>query len=207
MAQTIVPHPRGLPTVLFIEDEDAFLLKSGMTEEQAALEMRMAYQQLQQLSNAHTARKEALEDKLPETEKNLAMVRLLKKQKHAGADVHAQYELIGGVYARARVPPTGKVALWMGANVMVEYTLEEAENFLQQSEKDTREALQHCVDDLRHLDDQRNTLEVNINRLHNHSLGKKRARALREREAAIQQAATQQMIQQQQQQQQQQEQK
>ena len=202
MAQVIAPHPRNLPTVLFIEDEEAFLHKTGMSEEQAALEMRGAFQQLRQLSESLAARREALEESLPKTEANLAMVRLLQRQRQAGAETAAHYELIGGVYARARVPPSGRVALWLGASVMVEYSLEEAEAFLSRTEREAREALGQCVEDLRHLSDQSNTLEVNINRMHNHALAKRRARALREREAAAQQQTAQMLAQQQQQQQQ-----
>lgn len=89
-AQQIVPHPRGLPSVLFIEDEEAFLQKTGLTEEQAALEMRSAFQQLRQLSESLAARREALEQKLPDTDKNLAMVQLLKRQKDDGKDTRVQ---------------------------------------------------------------------------------------------------------------------
>ena len=60
MSQVVAPHPRGLPSVLFIEDEQAFLDKTGMTEEQAALEMRSAFQSLRQLSEQLLARREAL---------------------------------------------------------------------------------------------------------------------------------------------------
>ncbi len=83
-----------------------------------------------------------------------------------------------------------KVALWLGANVMLEYTLEEAEAFLTKTEADARESLDQCIQDLRYLDDQRNTLEVNINRMHNHSLNKRRR--IREQQMAQQIAMMQQ---------------
>jgi hypothetical protein len=52
-----------------------------------------------------------------------------------------------------------KVALWMGANVMLEYTLDEAEAFLTQTAKNAQESLDHVIADLRHLDDQVNCVE------------------------------------------------
>lgn len=174
MAQVIAPHPRGLPSVRFLEDEEAFLRETGLSEEEAALEMRQAFQQLQQLSESFGGRRAALEDKLPETEKNLAMVRHLRRQQEGDKDTVAQFELIGGVYAKARVPPSGRVALWLGANVMLEYSLDEAETFLAQSVAQTQRLLSECIDDLRHLEDQRNTLEVNINRMHNHAMQRRR---------------------------------
>lgn len=38
--QSVKPHPRHLPVVRFVEDEEAFLKESEMTPEEAALEMR-----------------------------------------------------------------------------------------------------------------------------------------------------------------------
>ncbi len=89
-AQAIVPHPRGLPTVLFIEDEEAFLGKTGLSEEQAALEMRAAFQQLRQLSESLAMRREALEQKLPDTQKNLAVLRALATRKQQNKETLLQ---------------------------------------------------------------------------------------------------------------------
>lgn len=86
---------------------------------------------------------------------------------------------------------------------MLEYSLDEAEAFLSKTARDARESLEQCIADLRHLDDQRNTLEVNINRMHNHSLNKRRARMAREREQQMAQQMAAAMQQQQQQLQQQ----
>lgn len=88
--QTIVPHPRGLPSVLFIEDEEAFLAKTGLSEEEAALEMRAAFQQLRQLSEALALRREGLLQKIPDTEKNLATLRLLKLRNEEQKDTVMQ---------------------------------------------------------------------------------------------------------------------
>ena len=34
------------------------------------------------------------------------------------------------MFAKAEIPPTDKVCLWLGANVMLEYSLEDAEQLL-----------------------------------------------------------------------------
>jgi prefoldin subunit 5 len=161
--------------VLFIEDEEAFLVKTGFTEEEAALEMRAAFQQLQTMVANLRGKKSNLESKLPETDKALAMVAQLQKKREKDESARVTYELIGGVYSTADVPPSDRVMLWLGANVMVEYSLDEAEAFLTKQRTDAQEALKLTREDVAHLDDQINTLEVNINRMHNHAMAKRRA--------------------------------
>jgi prefoldin alpha subunit len=175
-APSAPPHPRGLPSVLFIEDEEAFLVKTGFTEEAAALEMRAAFQQLQSMASNLRGKRTSLESKLPETSKALAMVAQLKTKRQKKETARVTYELIGGVYCAADVAPSDKVMLWLGANVMVEYSLDEAETFLSKQLSDATEALQTTKEDIAHLDDQINTLEVNINRMHNHAMAKRRSK-------------------------------
>lgn len=181
-------HPRGLPSVLFIEDEETFLKETNLTPEEAALEMRKAYEQLRNLRDSLAARKEMLESKVPEHDKALAMVRHLAR---AEEPVHTRFELVGGVYAKASVQPASNVALWLGANVMVEvrekkeeekesrsrvsqFTLAEAEAFLTKQLEDAKGTLLVATEDLQHIDDQRNTLEVNVNRMHNFSVQRRK---------------------------------
>ena len=47
--------------------------------------------------------------------------------------METQFLLSEQVYARANVPPTDKVCLWLGANVMLEYTLDDAEVLLKKN--------------------------------------------------------------------------
>ena len=178
------PTKRGLPTVLFIEDEESFLKKTGLTEEAAALEMRQAFTQLRSLKDQFLQRKDLFEEKLPENEKSLSMIRQLKKQK---SDLSVQYELTNGIFAKAKIPKDSKVALWLGANVMLEYTLEEAEEFLQKSGADLEESLRVVNSDLKHIQDQMNILEVNINRMHLHSIEKRKVKMMKEMEKQQQQ--------------------
>lgn len=191
-------HPRGLPQVLFIEDEDTFLRETQLTPEEAALEvpapqppagwltltrcnptqMRQAFEQLRMIRDNLAARKEALLEKIPEHDKALQIVRHLRD---ATDDTHVRFELTGGIYSKARIAPAGKVALWLGANVMLEFTLDEADAFLSKATLEAQAALAIAIEDLQHIDDQQNTLEVNINRMHNFSV-QRRKRAMMEQQ-------------------------
>lgn len=71
-----------------------------------------------------------LKVKIPEIEKTLSMVQFLK-EKQAGADsVKTHFSLADAVYGTADVAPSGTVCLWLGANVMLEYPYDEAEELL-----------------------------------------------------------------------------
>jgi hypothetical protein len=88
------PHPRNLPQVLFIEDEETFLRTTGLSPEEAALEMRQAFEQLRLIRDSLMGRKESLLEKLPEHERTLQMVHHLAK---AQEDTHMRFELTGGM--------------------------------------------------------------------------------------------------------------
>lgn len=40
-------------------------------------------------------------------------------------DIVADFEVSEGIYSRARIQDTDSVCLWLGANVMLEYSYEE----------------------------------------------------------------------------------
>ena len=65
--------------------------------------------------------------KIPEIEKSLALVKHLKKKKEEGESVSTRYNLADTIFAKAELDcSSGIVNLWLGANVMLEYTYNEA---------------------------------------------------------------------------------
>ncbi len=151
-------------------------------------QMRQAFEQLRIIRDNLAARKEALLEKIPEHEKALQIVQHLRD---ATTDTHVRFELTGGIYSKARIPPSGHVALWLGANVMLNFTLDEADAFLSKAAHEAQAALVIAVEDLQHIDDQQNTLEVNINRMHNFSV-QRRKRAMEQQQQQPQQLQPQQ---------------
>ena len=64
---------------------------------------------------------------MPEIEKSLTLVKHLKTKKDADEKVITLYNLADTVYSKAEVDCSqGIVNLWLGANVMLEYTYDEA---------------------------------------------------------------------------------
>ena len=103
------------------------------------------------------------------------MVALLKK-KHESEDkaVETNFLVSDNIWAKAKVPnETGKVGLWLGANVMVEYTYDDALKLLFRNLSSAEERLAEADADIDYLKDQITTSEVNIARVYNQGLANK----------------------------------
>jgi prefoldin subunit 5 len=82
--------------------------------------------------------RESLKVKLPDIKKTHEIVTLLK-EKNADEDVEKKqmetnFLISDNIWAKAKIPnDTGKVGLWLGANVMVEYDFDEALKLLERN--------------------------------------------------------------------------
>ena len=67
--------------------------------------------------------KASLKGKLPEIKRTLEMVAMLKQKSDGNEnEVDANFLISDNIWAKAKIPnDTGRVGLWLGANVMVEY--------------------------------------------------------------------------------------
>lgn len=76
------------------------------------------------------SRKRRLRQQIPDLTKSLDMIKILKQQ---NVTMDTQTLLSEQVFVKATIEPTNTVCLWLGANVMLEYELDEAEQLLQQN--------------------------------------------------------------------------
>ena len=113
--------------------------------------------------------REGLKVKMPEIKKTLECVAVLyQRSQGEEKEVETQYMISDNIYAKAKIPnDTGKVNLWLGANVMVEYTYKEAIALLSKNLKNAEEKLKEADDDIDFLKDQTTTTEVNMARVYN----------------------------------------
>ncbi|GFH23418.1 prefoldin subunit 3, partial [Haematococcus lacustris] len=103
-------------------------------------------------------RKARLMSKLPEIQKALDIVTVLHEQGSAG-DMVLDYELAESVYAKTRVSKVKHVNLWLGADVMVEYGLDEAKELLTNNLANCKANILNCNKDLEVVKDNLTTLE------------------------------------------------
>ncbi|MGK3756209.1 MAG: prefoldin subunit 5 [Bacillariaceae sp.] len=114
--------------------------------------------------------------KIPDIEKSLALVKNLQSKKEGGESVTTRYNLADNVYGKAEVDTSiGIVNLWLGANVMLEYTYDEAADFLTQNLESARKEFISVKEDLGFVRDQIVTSEVSMTRIFNWDVRRKRA--------------------------------
>lgn len=74
------------------------------------------------------ARKRRLRQQLPDLQKSLEMIKILQEQEDD--ELETNVLLSEQVFVKSVIPKTKTVCLWLGANVMLEYPLDEAEELL-----------------------------------------------------------------------------
>jgi prefoldin subunit 5 len=116
--------------------------------------------------------------KIPEIEKALDIIGTLRKEKGKVlliVEVTVDFMLADSVWVKGKgTPGLKKIALWLGANTMVELTFDEAESMLRENLTNAKSNLKEIQEDLNYVKDQVTTSEVNISRVYNYSLLEKR---------------------------------
>ncbi|TDG52236.1 hypothetical protein AWZ03_001517 [Drosophila navojoa] len=120
------------------------------------------------------ARRHKLKSQIPDLERSLEMVNVLRKEDE---ERETQFLLSDQVFIKTLVPPTKTVYLWLGASVMLEYPLDEAEALLKQNITSAVGNLKSVEHDQDFLRDQITTTEVNMARVHNWGVKKRQAAA------------------------------
>lgn len=100
---------------------------------------------------------------------------LKSKESASQTSITTRYNLADLLYAKATVDcASGVVNLWLGANVMLEYTYDEAIELLGSKLEKATQDLEETKEDLALVRNQIITSEVNISRIYNWDVRKKR---------------------------------
>jgi len=170
-------NDRRIPVVKFIDDLDVF---ANSFSPPASVELMIgAYSELHSkfktFETSLTQKKQNYDLKIPDIEKSLALVRNLDSQKKDGKSVTTRYNLADNIYGKAEVDTSvGIVNLWLGANVMLEYTYQEAIDFLETNLNSARTEFKTVKEDLGFVRDQIVTSEVSMTRIFNWDVRRKR---------------------------------
>jgi len=79
------------------------------------------------------ARKKKLKGQLPDIKKSLDMITILEAKRKLSEKMETHFLLSDLLYSQAVIEPSDKVCLWLGANVMLEYSLEDAKSLLEKN--------------------------------------------------------------------------
>eukprot|EP00090_Calanus_glacialis_P033218 TRINITY_DN550_c0_g1_i1.p1 TRINITY_DN550_c0_g1~~TRINITY_DN550_c0_g1_i1.p1 ORF type:complete len:185 (-),score=70.15 TRINITY_DN550_c0_g1_i1:137-691(-) len=156
----------GIPESQFIDDVDSYM-KGEDNAEAKIKSFDEVHQKYKFMENSLATRRKRLKAQVPDIRSSLAMIKKLREKKSSEEKMETQFLLSDQVYAKAVIPPTDKVCLWLGANVMLEYTLGDAEELLTKNCESAEKNLAQIAFDLDYLRDQMTITEVTMARLYN----------------------------------------
>jgi prefoldin subunit 5 len=170
-------NPRGIPIAPFVDNVTDYVSSRADVEPtlRSFQEMIAKYQFME----INTQRRgQGLREKVPDIRKTLEMASFLKTRRKTGNSnpLETHFELNDTLYARATIAPedTEEVYLWLGANVMLAYPIDEAETMLTEKLRAAEASLSNCEEDLEFLREQITTLEVATARVYNWDVVQKR---------------------------------
>ncbi|KIJ47175.1 hypothetical protein M422DRAFT_164199, partial [Sphaerobolus stellatus SS14] len=147
--RSVKTNPRGIPYAPFVSDVEEHIGGPDAEVESTLKQFQEAIAKYRYMELNLTQRRKALEDKIPDIKKTLAMVRFLQSRREGKNKRNAEdaddldedldedaastsgpltttFELNDTLYAEAELEDSDVVYLWLGANVMLSYTLTEA---------------------------------------------------------------------------------
>ena len=108
-----------------------------------------------------------MQSKLEDLTKSVASVEGLKSNPSSTFN----FELNDTLYTKARLPESQSslktIHLWLGANVMLSYPVEEGLKLLREKKEEAEGIVKKCEEDLLYVRDQITTMEVNTARVYN----------------------------------------
>eukprot|EP00124_Ichthyophonus_hoferi_P003773 Ihof_evm5s352 gene=Ihof_evmTU5s352 len=148
----------GIPKALFLEDVETHMSGRDLDTELRGLEE--LHQKYKFMEQNLTAKVQQIEAKVPDLKNTLAILDMLKKKRDAEEEVTTRFELADNLFAKAKVDPTDKVCLWLGAQVMLEYDLDEAQALLDNNLKMALTSIEQTSEDAGFVREQITTTEV-----------------------------------------------
>ncbi|KAL8139623.1 hypothetical protein V2J09_005644 [Rumex salicifolius] len=166
-SSSAVTERRGIPAAAFVQDVQNFLTDSGLDVNSALASLQERLQQYKVVEMKLLAQQRDLQAKIPDIEKCLDIVGTLQARKGSGEALIADFEVSEGIYSQACIEETDSVCLWLGANVMLEYSCDEANALLRKNLENAKASLEVLVGDLQFLRDQVTVTQVTIARVYN----------------------------------------
>lgn len=177
-------NARGIPEAKFIENIEDFINDKTCTDADVTNflnELQMRLEQYKFMEESKRSTLKNLDTKIPDIQNTLNMCKFLKERSNdikngededdeeLAKDLKVDYQLNDTIYATAQIPLENceKVSLWLGANVMLEYPIDEAIKMLTQRLDNTKANRTTTLEDIDYLRANITTMEVNTARVYN----------------------------------------
>ncbi|VDK65623.1 unnamed protein product [Onchocerca ochengi] len=168
---------QGVPTAEVMEDVEDYLKKEGnISIEEGIRRLEAIYRKYKQVEQQLTEQKLRLVSKLPDLKKSIEVVNHLEEKSKRNEAMELTHLLNDHVYQRVKTDSLDKVLLWLGSNVMVEFSLNEARCILEDNYKSAEDGVTKYEKELAFLKDQITTTEVNMAHVYNYGIRQKAGR-------------------------------
>lgn len=184
-------NPRGIPEAKFIENIEDFINPRTCTDADVSNflnELQMRLEQYKFMEESKRSSLANLDTKIPDITNTLNMCEFLKQRStEIGRDeldneqktISVDYQLNDTIYATANIEPESckSISLWLGANVMLEYPIDEAIDMLSERLTSTKHSKEITLEDLEFLRANITTMEVNLARVYNWDVQRRKSAA------------------------------
>lgn len=157
-------NTRKIPRAEYIEDISEFVKQHGGDAAAAITTLQEKLQKYKFMLDVIQKQKSSLSSSTVDLRENIDLIDYLEKQEDS---FEARYELAAGVYAKATVPKSDKVSLWLGSHVMVEFSHGEARSLLKKNLDDAEQSITEMSKNLQFIKEQITMIEVGISRVFN----------------------------------------
>lgn len=125
-----------------------------MIEAQELISVSWENRKYQFMQQNTEQRAKGLREKVPDIQKTLDMVTFLSTRSSSSEPLETTFELNDTLYAKALIHSPEEVYLWLGANVMLAYPVQEAIELLSAKLGTAKGSLGACEEDLDFLREQ-----------------------------------------------------
>jgi len=145
------------------------MVEPGQTAEGTIGSFRNLASKYEMMLGNLAGREGRVREKIEEIRKSISALSHLSSHQTNPTSMSMEYELGDTLLAKATLPAhTSAVYLWLGANVLLEYPLDEARALLEQKLTDNDRILERLQHDQKFTREQLTTTEVSASRLINH---------------------------------------
>uniref|UniRef100_A0A0K0DXM0 Prefoldin subunit 3 n=1 Tax=Strongyloides stercoralis TaxID=6248 RepID=A0A0K0DXM0_STRER len=168
----------GIPPAEIIEDVEEFLSKNkDLKVEDAHQKLQNDYRKYKILESEMKASKEKIIENLPDYEQAKQVIKFLKMKKANNETLKTSYKLTDEVYQHAEVEDLDSFVLYMGAYVMVEYPLDEGEEFINKNIAAINQRINEIDEELEYILNQITIVEVSTAHFINYMITSKKAKS------------------------------
>ncbi|CAK5076230.1 unnamed protein product [Meloidogyne enterolobii] len=162
---------RNILKALVLENVENYLTEKKKTLDDVQEDERDNFRRYKLLETSALQQKTKIDESILDYQKSIDSLKMLVEQKTKKANsVLVTYKLDENLFSDAVVEEMDRVCIWLGANVMVEYKLEEAQELLTKHLANIEQTNGETEEELDFLRDQITTTEVNLANLYNYGV-------------------------------------